>query len=89
MQSRRQPVILTLALLMLLANGVPLADIPSRSDHGHLIVLDVRGSYEEMGQQIIELLGEDARRVYALNREFYERNPLLHSAATFRSVSMT
>jgi hypothetical protein len=38
---------------------------PSRRDLGDLIVLEVGGSYEEMGRQQAELLGEDLRRVYA------------------------
>jgi hypothetical protein len=49
------------------------AEEPSRTDHGALIVLDVHGSYREMGRQAGELLGEDARRVYDLNLQLYRR----------------
>jgi len=49
------------------------ADEPSRTDHGALIVLDVHGSYREMGRQAAELLGEDGRRVYDLNLKLYRR----------------
>jgi hypothetical protein len=46
---------------------------PSRSDLGDLIVLDVAGSYEEMGRQQAELLGEELRRVYEQQRREHER----------------
>lgn len=36
---------------------------PRRTDHDALIVLDVYGSYEEMGRQQVELLGDEARTV--------------------------
>ena len=46
---------------------------PSRHDAGDLIVLEVAGSYEEMGRQEAELLGPDLRRVYAQQLSDYER----------------
>ena len=45
--------------------------VPRREDHGDLIVLYVRGSAYEMGQQQAELLGDDLRRVYELQRAKY------------------
>ena len=41
---------------------------PHREDRGALIVLDLYGTYEEMGRQEVELLGAEARagaRIYA------------------------
>ena len=46
---------------------------PTRQDLGDLIVLDVAGSYEEMGRQQAELLGDDLRRVYEQQRLEHER----------------
>jgi hypothetical protein len=46
---------------------------PSRRDLGDLIVLEVGGSYEEMGRQQAELLGDDLRRVYEVQRRDHER----------------
>lgn len=46
---------------------------PTRRDLGDLIVLDVAGSYEEMGRQQAELLGDDLRRVYEQQRREHER----------------
>ena len=37
---------------------------PRREDKGDLIVLQLYGSYREMGRQQAELLGEDLREVY-------------------------
>jgi hypothetical protein len=51
----------------------PPAVAPSRRDLGDLIVLEVAGSYEEMGRQEAELLGPDLRRVYTRQRADYER----------------
>jgi len=53
--------------------GSAAANEPSRTDHGALIVLDVYGSYRDMGRQAAELLGEDGRRVYDLNLKLYRR----------------
>ena len=39
---------------------------PHREDHGALIVLDLYGTYEEMGRQEVELLGAEAREVHEL-----------------------
>ncbi|MCC6766338.1 MAG: hypothetical protein IT293_16890 [Deltaproteobacteria bacterium] len=36
---------------------------PRREDHGALVVLDVYGTYEEMGRQQVALLGDEARAV--------------------------
>jgi hypothetical protein len=60
----------TLVAAALLAGPAAAAE-PRRIDHGDLIVLEVYGSYHEMGQQLGELLGEDGRRVLELNLEFY------------------
>jgi hypothetical protein len=46
---------------------------PRRRDLGDLIVLEVAGSYEEMGRQQAELLGDDLRRVYELQRGDHDR----------------
>lgn len=46
---------------------------PSRRDLGDLIVLEVGGTYEEMGRQQAELLGDDLRRVYELQHLAFER----------------
>jgi hypothetical protein len=47
------------------------ADEPSRTDHGALIVLDLYGSYQQMGRQAAGLLGDDGRRVYELDMQLY------------------
>lgn len=62
-----------LAIGVLLLAGGATASEPRRIDHGDLILLEVHGSYREMGAQIAELLGEDGRRVLDLNLEFYRR----------------
>lgn len=69
--SGRVPAPLSTALILLAASA--LAGEPSRTDHGALIVLDVYGSYEEMGRQAAELLGEDGRRVYEFDLKLYRR----------------
>jgi hypothetical protein len=46
---------------------------PSRRDVGALIVLEIGGGYEEMGRQQADLLGDDLRRVYELQRRDHER----------------
>lgn len=46
------------------AAAAPQGFQPQRRDLGDLIVLEVAGSYEEMGRQQAELLGPDLRRVY-------------------------
>ena len=46
---------------------------PSRRDAGDLIVLEVSGSYEQMGRQQAELLGDDLRRVYVLQKADHDR----------------
>lgn len=71
----------TRCLLGLLVAGVVLAtgagatgaSQPSRRDAGDLIVLEVSGSYEAMGRQQAELLGEDLRRVYTLQKADHDR----------------
>ncbi len=47
--------------------------LPRREDRGALIVLHVRGSYEEMGAQQVELLGVAAHRAYRGFRFHWER----------------
>ncbi len=49
------------------------ASEPRRSEFGDLIVLDVYGSYQEMGRQAGELLGEEGRRVFEFNMKLYRR----------------
>jgi len=46
---------------------------PSRTEHGALIYLDVAGSYAEMGRQQAELLGDDLRAVYDVQRRDHAR----------------
>lgn len=56
------------------AGAPPPADPrPSRRDAGDLIVLEVAGSYEAMGRQQAELLGDDLRRVYGLQKADHDR----------------
>lgn len=62
-----------LSMALVLWATIATANQPSRTDHGALIVLDVYGSYQEMGRQAGELLGEDGRRVYDLNLKLYRR----------------
>ena len=62
---------LSTALILLAASAD--ANEPRRTDYGALIVLDVYGSYQEMGRQAAELLGEDGRRVYELDMKLYRR----------------
>jgi hypothetical protein len=64
---------LAAALSIAFAAASAAANEPNRTDHGDLILLDVYGSYEEMGRQAAELLGEDARIVYELNAKLYRR----------------
>ena len=63
----------TFSVALVLWAGNAGADEPSRVDYGALIVLDVYGSYQEMGHQAAELLGEDARRVFELDLKLYRR----------------
>jgi hypothetical protein len=63
----------TLAALACLAGPAAGAE-PRRIDHGDLILLEVHGSYREMGRQAGRLLGEDGRRVLELNLETYRRS---------------
>jgi hypothetical protein len=58
---------------LILSAGNAGAKDPVRMDYGALILLDVHGSYREMGRQAAELLGEDARRVYELDSKLYRR----------------
>ena len=44
------------------ADGEP---APRREDHGALVVLDLYGTYEEMGRQEVRLLGDEARAAMA------------------------
>ena len=53
--------------------GTQPAVSPSRHDYGDLIVLEVAGSYEDMGRQEATLLGPDLRRVYGQQLDDYER----------------
>jgi hypothetical protein len=55
------------------APAAPAPFQPSRREMGELIVLEVGGSYEEMGRQQAELLGPDLRRVYAQQLREHER----------------
>jgi hypothetical protein len=59
--------------LLLACSPPPAAAAPTRTDHGALIVLDVAGSYEEMGRQQAELLGDDLRQVFAAQRRDHDR----------------
>lgn len=67
-------------LLAATAAAVTLRDAPaepagfaaSRRDLGDLIVLEVGGSYQEMGRQQADLLGDDLRRVYAVQSHEHE-----------------
>ena len=69
----RTRVLLALAPV-LLATAIPArAFEPSRRDLGDLIVLDVAGTYEEMGRQYAALLGPDLRRVYQQQLHDHER----------------
>ena len=49
--------------------GGTAAPQPRRTDHGALIVLDVYGTYEEMGRQAVALLGDEALTVRDLYAE--------------------
>lgn len=49
------------------------ASQPIRRDVGDLIVLELSGSYEEMGRQQASLLGDDLRRVYTAQRADHQR----------------
>jgi|GEM_PF-2445904 len=70
-----------LALAFALAGAFPVvragarepASVPRREDHGDLVVLYLRGSYEAMGRQQAALLGDELRRVYAHQRGEYRR----------------
>jgi hypothetical protein len=66
-------IALAISILSLAASRGALAFEPSRRDLGDLIVLEVSGSYEEMGRQQAELLGEDLRRVYEWQRADHAR----------------
>jgi len=72
MRSKHGPAIL-LAVASLWWSPPTAAGEPRRSDHGDLILLDLYGSYREMGAQAADLLGDDVRRVLELNLGFYER----------------
>lgn len=73
MQRFARCMLAILATAPLLLAGPASASEPRRIDHGDLIELDVYGSYEEMGGQLAELLGDDGQRVLELNLEFYRR----------------
>ncbi len=49
------------------------APVPGRRDVGDLIVLELAGSYEEMGRQQADLLGDVLRDVYDEQHVAYER----------------
>jgi len=46
---------------------------PRREDHGDLIALYLRGSYREMGEQQVRLLGDPARQIFDLRRRDWDR----------------
>jgi hypothetical protein len=76
----RAPLALAAALVAVVAGAAPAAEpleaghfAPTRRDLGDLIVVDVAGSYEEMGRQQAELLGDDLRRVFEQQRREHER----------------
>jgi len=77
---RSRVALACVALLTATAAAIALRDAPgepagfaaSRRDLGDLIVLEVGGSYEEMGRQQAHLLGDDLRRVYAVQRQNHE-----------------
>jgi len=58
MRSKHGPAIL-LAVASLWWSPPTAAGEPRRSDHGDLILLDLYGSYREMGAQAADLLGDD------------------------------
>ena len=70
MASTRCCVLSVLVLAFLWSSAAAAA--PARRDHGALIALEVAGSYAEMGRQQAELLGEDLRRVYELQRREFD-----------------
>jgi len=67
------PMLLAAASPSARAGALPADFQPHRTDVGDLIVLDVGGSYEEMGRQQAELLGGDLRRVYEQQLREHER----------------
>jgi hypothetical protein len=68
---RKTGFAVTLASAWILLVASAEASDPRRTEFGDLIVLDVYGSYQEMGRQTGELLGEEGRRVYELNMKLY------------------
>jgi hypothetical protein len=62
-----------LVLLAVLAGPRAGAEEPRREDFGDLIVLHLYGSYYEMGRQQAELMEEELRAVYELQRAEFER----------------
>jgi len=69
---RTVPAAALAAAWLLLASGAEAGE-PRRTEFGDLVVLDLYGSYQEMGRQAGELLGEEGRRVYELNMKLYRR----------------
>jgi hypothetical protein len=68
---RKTGFAVTLASAWILLVASAEASDPRRTEFGDLIVVDVYGSYQEMGRQAGELLGEEGRRVYELNMKLY------------------
>ncbi len=66
-------LVLLLAGLSGEASSASVASPPARRDVGDLIVLEVSGTYEEMGRQQAELLGDDLRRVWVRQKADHDR----------------
>ena len=67
--------------------GVPMttaAAAPHRENHGALTVLDVFGSYEEMGRQEVVLLGDDVHEAAELYGDHWRG--LVRAQGAFGSV---
>jgi tetratricopeptide (TPR) repeat protein len=65
-------VAVVLVAFVIVVSSVVFAEEPRREDIGDLIVLHLYGSYEEMGRQEAQLLGEDLERVYEFQIENYK-----------------
>ncbi len=72
LRARPAAHLLTCAAALCIAHAAAAFEA-SRKDVGDLIVLDVAGSYEEMGRQQAALLGDELRRVYQQQHDDHER----------------
>jgi hypothetical protein len=83
---RARAALAALALGLAACGAAPEAGVarpPVRRDLGDLIVLELAGSYEEMGRQAAELLGDDLRRVYDWQRRAHDRGVAHGGAAAW------